>query len=229
MKHFQQAKAKTESVQGSVVRGYEELAPGGPPTTAGTEASGDQVAIAATEGLPNTDEPPEAGEDQLISFTRFEARDPFVQLVDDSSASGDEPQGDEAAVGDTAATDSGSASSGTDTTAATSTGSSSSGSTDTTTTVGSTDDTAATSGTTSTSVSISVNGDVLVVAVGDTFPPSDPAFKLVAIDGDLVKIGLAGGSFSNGAQTVNLKAGDSVTLISQPDGARFTIEIVEIG
>lgn len=97
----------------------------------------------------------------------------------------------------------------------------------TTTGTGSTGDTSASTATTQ--VSISVNGTVTVVAVGDTFPTNDPAFKLVAIDGNIVKIGLAAGSFSNNVETLDLEVGDSVTLISQPDGARFTIEIVSLG
>ncbi len=50
----------------------------------------------------------------------------------------------------------------------------------------------------------------------------------MAIDGNTVKIGLSDGTFSTGGETINLSVGDSVTLISQPDGARFTINIIEI-
>ena len=78
-------------------------------------------------------------------------------------------------------------------------------------------------------VTLTVNGDVVVVAVGDVFPTADPAFRLVAIEATVVKIGLASGSFSNGVQTLDLEIGESVTLISQPDGARFTIKVTSIG
>jgi hypothetical protein len=77
-------------------------------------------------------------------------------------------------------------------------------------------------------VSISINGTVEVLAAGATFPSSDPAFELVAIDGNTVKIGLANGSFSSGAQTITLQMGTPVTLISQPDGARYTIKLISI-
>jgi hypothetical protein len=75
---------------------------------------------------------------------------------------------------------------------------------------------------------IRVNGAPIVVSVGETFPSSDPAFTLVAVDGNVAEIGLVSGSFSNGVQTLHLKVGDTVTLISQPDGARFTLKLIEL-
>jgi hypothetical protein len=34
------------------------------------------------------------------------------------------------------------------------------------------------------------------------------------------------GSFSNGVDTLTVKLGEPLTLISQPDGARYTIKFV---
>jgi hypothetical protein len=177
------------------------------------EASGDPAVIAASAKrvLKDTDAPPAADEGQLISFNRFEARDPFVQIVDDQPV-------------DTSTTD---ASGGTSapvpppatgvttpppTTPPPTTGGTTDGSTDT--------------GGQVTDVKIAVNGRVSVVAVGDTFPESDPAFKVVSVSSDSIEIGLVSGSFSSGNATLTLKLGEPVTLISQPDGARFTIKFV---
>ena len=41
-----------------------------------------------------------------------------------------------------------------------------------------------------------------------------------------IKFGLVEGSFSSGVETLDLDLGKSITLISQPDGFRFTIELV---
>jgi hypothetical protein len=198
-------KSTTQDVQGKVVQGFAELAPNGTVTTA--ESPTAPAELVASGGLQDTDPPPEAEEGELITFTRFSARDPFVQLVDDETTS----EGSE--EGASTSSSSGSSSSG-----------STSSSSTTTTTIP--DDT---SGATQTQATIRVNGIVVTVSIGETFPASDPAFILVGIDGGVAKIGLVSGSFSNGVQTLDLEVGDSVTLISQPDGARFTLKLIELG
>ena len=39
-------------------------------------------------------------------------------------------------------------------------------------------------------------------------------------------IGLVTGSFSTGVPTVDLNVGETLTLISQPDGVRYEIELI---
>jgi hypothetical protein len=209
------AKEKTASVQGQVVQGYEELAPTTPVETPGAPSD---LTISATAGLSDTDVPPETDEGQLISFTRFDAQDPFVQLVAAESEGDQELPGE----GETA---SGSGTGTSPVTETTTTTSTSAGDTTATTP----DDSSGSGEVAVSQVSISVNGTVTVVAVGATFPESDPAFKLVAIEGNVVKIGLAGGSFSDNVETISLRVGDTVTLISQPDGARFQLKLVNVG
>lgn len=220
MKRLGDAKEATEEKQGEVVQGFEELAPNGVPATTapGVVPADPAAALAAAESIADTDTPPPGGESDLVSFTRFEARDPFVQLVDDAGA---EESADASSPSEEIST-----SASTSSTSSTATASSSSS--------GSSEPTTATGGETSSGevasqVTLTVNGDVVVVAVGDVFPTADPAFKLVAIEATVVKIGLASGSFSNGVQTLDLELGESVTLISQPDGARFTIKVTSIG
>jgi hypothetical protein len=71
-----------------------------------------------------------------------------------------------------------------------------------------------------------VNGNVQVLAVGDAFPGNDPAFKIVTIGADSVEIGLVSGTFSTGVNTITVRVGEPVTLIGQPDGARYTIKLL---
>jgi hypothetical protein len=75
---------------------------------------------------------------------------------------------------------------------------------------------------------IAVNGQVQTLKAGDKFPQTDPAFELVAVGSGQVTIGLANGSFSSGVQTITLNVGEPVTLISQPDGARFTLKLISV-
>jgi hypothetical protein len=207
------AQEKTQSLQGQVVDGIKEVAPtdattGTATATTGAPLTPEEALSAATSALasgelPSTDAVTAPAEDELISFSRFVARDPFVQLVDATSSESAAPPGGTSDIG-TVPPDSFPvpAPLPPDTT-------------------GGSTPLPATS-----QASISVNGIAGTVAVGDTFPARDPAFTLVAIDGDVVKIGLSDGSFSTGAETLDLRVGESVTLISQPDGARFTINVV---
>jgi hypothetical protein len=76
---------------------------------------------------------------------------------------------------------------------------------------------------------ISINGQVQTLSVGDKFPQTDPAFELVAVSAGQATIGLANGTFSSGVQTITLNVGEPITLISQPDGARFTLKLISVG
>ncbi len=189
-------------------------APATPVPSAG--ATPEAVPVDVKQALPsNTDVPISAGEGQLISFSRFQARDPFVALVDDSVTT---------APVDTTGSSTGSTG-GSGTTGTGSTGTGGSTTPPPTTTPSTTTD----GGTTATSVTLSINGKTEVHIVGDTFPAADPAFRVISISTDAVVIGLADGTFDGGGQTLSIKRGESVTLVSQPDGARFTIKVVAIG
>ena len=84
-------------------------------------------------------------------------------------------------------------------------------------------------GTVDTLAILEINGEQEVVQVGDPFPADDPAFKLVSIDGEAaIAFGLVEGSFSSGIETLDLETGKSITLVSQPDGFRYTIRLVQI-
>ena len=202
VKQVSSAQEKAGTVQGKVVQGFEELVPEGVPKT--TPEAGSAAELAVSASLEDTDPAPEPAEGELISFTRFAASDPFVQLVDE----------DEETVTPNAGTSEPTGSSGSSTAGGTG---STSGSTGTTT-----------SGDVEVLATIRINGAVVVVEVGGTFPENDPAFELVAVEDGVAKIGLVSGTFSNDVETLDLQVGDTVTLISQPDGARFTLKLVEL-
>jgi hypothetical protein len=180
-------------------------APGTPPATA---TPGAQPPAAAPEeaGLPETDVPLEAEQGQLVTFSRFVGKDPFKQQLLEPPADGSPPPpGAPPASGvivppPPAAPPPPS-----------STGSS------------------ASTETAATSARIEVNGAAETVRVRATFPAGDPVFRLASISGGTVRIGLVSGSFEGGAKTVEVRVGESVVLVSQPDGLRYRIKILRLG
>jgi hypothetical protein len=201
--------------------GSQELDPaaGGNTGTLGTQpaASADPTAVAASAKavLQDTGSQPEASEGQLISFSRFDSRDPFVQLVEDEPTDTSTTDASGAVPTTTAPSDQATATPTTTTPTPTTPAPSVTPSepTDPAPTV-------------SIKVKIAVNGNVHVLAAGDSFPGDDPAFKVVAIGAGSVEIGLVSGTFSTGVNTITVKLGEPVTLISQPDGARYTVKLL---
>ena len=79
-----------------------------------------------------------------------------------------------------------------------------------------------------TAATIEVNGRSEDVKVGEVFPESDGAFRLVAVTNESAEIGLASGTFSNGQETMALKIGEELVLISDPDGTRYAIKLISV-
>ena len=96
--------------------------------------------------------------------------------------------------------------------------------------------TSATSGTVSFSAAkpppnaaiVTTNGRKQLVYVGDGFPTADPVFRLVALANKAVRVGVLGGSFTNGIPTIKLASGKQVTLANEADGSRYVIELVRL-
>ena len=171
------------------------------PTGAAPTTAGGDVPVVTPSGigdgtLPDTDDSITAGEDQLIRFDRFLGKDPFHQQVDDTPAAAPP-------------TDPG-------------TGGSSGGGTVTPVP----EDPGTEEPSAYTSATVDVNGVEETLSKGTPFPESDPLFKIVSISAGSVKIGLVSGSFSNGKETVTVKVGKTVTLVSQPDGVRYVIKLI---
>jgi hypothetical protein len=179
--------------------------PSATPTTtpSGTAAAATPTPTGAPTVLPNSDVAPSRSKSQLFSFTHFQGKDPFVQQVNDNTGL---PAG---ATGSTSSDSTSSAPSGA-----------------TPYTAPTAQTTAARTLATSGTARISINGRVEMVRVGKSFPSVNPLFRLVSISHGLVRIGIANGSYSSGAQTVTLAAGRSLTLVDTADGIRYTLRLL---
>ena len=86
--------------------------------------------------------------------------------------------------------------------------------------------TGTTSTTTPTSARVEVNGAAENVSIGDAFPESDPAFKLVSVTASSAMIALASGAtFTNGDRSEQIKVGETLTVVGD-DGSNFSIKLV---
>ena len=202
------------------------------PVAAPTPPAGEGEAPPATASipLPESDDPPEAESGELVLFDRFDSKDPFRQQIvarpdsggasGETGATGGDPAGDSTSDGGSASTGhpAGADVGGGEPTPTVTP-------TDTDPDGGSGDGPAGGSATVAT---LDVNGTSEDVSVDGTFPASDPIFRLVALTAKSAKIGLVSGEFSTGAAAITVRRGKSLTLISEPDGMRYTITLVRV-
>ena len=197
-------------------------APGGaaPAPVDGAAAPAGAVELSS---LADSDLAPVAGEGQLVTFERFASKDPFMpQAVvtpnapaapaADSEGEGgtDGPapgEGEDAIDGGfTPAPEEGS-------------GGSAGGGSPT-----------STAPALASLTSISVNGTAEDVEVEKSFPADGPTFVLVSLaeDGKSVEIGIAGGTYADGGQTIELELGRPLTLQNTADGTRYELELLAV-
>ena len=148
--------------------------------------------------------PPSAGAGQLWSFSRFKAKDPFVQQVNPNGGSSSTTTS--SSGGTTTASKGGAGA-----TATTSTGSSQ----------------GAPSGPL-TNATLLVNGRPQRLVLHQLFPKGDPMFVLLKLTKDSARIGVAGGSFTAG-NTLVLEMNKPVTLMNTTTGQRFVVKLVYVG
>jgi hypothetical protein len=74
---------------------------------------------------------------------------------------------------------------------------------------------------------IEVNGQSEEVVYGETFPSSDPVFRLANVTGGGVQVGLADGTFDGGQQTVDIAVGEQVELVAD-DGVTYTLRVASV-
>src|SRR5213076_1413425 len=79
-----------------------------------------------------------------------------------------------------------------------------------------------------TNATITVNGIANQVSVGSSFPASSPVFTLVSLTPRAAKIGIAGGNYENGAATITLAKGKTLTLMNTADGTRYVLRLVTV-
>jgi len=171
-------------------------------TSPGTSAAAN-VPVTSTK-LPNSDMTPRRLKSQLYSFSHFAGKDPFVQQVSASDITSGPTGASGASSSSSSAASSGVITAGPAPAQQTSAR------------------TLAQRG----SVTIQVNGKVQTIRVGASFPSSNPLFKLVSVANGVARIGIAGGSYASGAQTVSLANGRSLTLVDTADGIRYKLELL---
>jgi hypothetical protein len=182
-------------------------APAPTPVTPGAPAATPTPApTGGSAALVDSDPAPVPADGQLVTFDRFESKDPFVQQVSDTPAASapSAPTPVAADPGHKAEHPEGGA------------------------TIEPVPQPAPAP--VARRATISVNGHEHEVAVGGSFPESDPIFKLVSLKGSTARIGIVGGSYANGAPTITLKRGGKpVTLMNTADGTTFVLRLTTVG
>ena len=64
------------------------------------------------------------------------------------------------------------------------------------------------------------------VGVDGTFPMGTPVFRLVSFTKTTAEIGIVGGSYATGNQTLTLQLGHSLTLENTTDQKMYKLELV---
>ena len=177
--------------------------------------------------LADSDVAPDAESGQLISIDSFSTKDPFKQQLTEAAPSANPAPANDSAPPGTPATD---------------TPSSSGAPAGTFDPLGSNpqdQDPNAPPVSTTPSVdppapaaetTISINGSTESVATLAQFPAADPVFVLesLAADGKSALISVAGGSYTDGKQTVKLQIGKRLTLQNTSDGSRYDLELLTV-
>ena len=170
------------------------------PVTPGAPATAVPTPVGGTAALVDSDPAPVPADGQLVSFDRFESKDPFVQQVSDTPVTSNAPARVRVDTGKKAKDPEGHAHEPTPQPAAPQV---------------------------SRTATISVNGGEHEVAVGGSFPESDPIFKLASLKGSIARVAIAGGTYANGSQTISLKRGGKpVTLMNTADGTTYVLRFV---
>ena len=189
-------------------------APGAAPAAAGEVPAAPAPELSA---VADSDLAPEVVEGQLATFERFASKDPFAQQAQPASVPTPLPDPKDG-------TDEKPADSGKDAkpAAADGDGTSDAGFTSGGSTPKAPEIAAATS--------ISVNGVAEDVTVEASFPKDEPTFVLVdlASNGKSVEIGIAGGEYASGGETITLGLGKKLTLQNTADGSRYELELLTI-
>jgi hypothetical protein len=174
------------------------------PATPGAPAPATPVPGATgSAALVDSDPAPVPEDGQLVTFDRFESKDPFVQQVGNETESaqasapspptGERPKSADQNQGGGSATPAAQP----------------------------------TPQPASSTVTIAVNGTEHEVSPGGSFPQDDPIFRLVSLKQGTAKVGIVGGGYANGAPTITLKKGGKpVTLMNTADGTTYVLRFL---
>ena len=180
--------------------------------------------LSSSGQLADTDVPPAASDSgELVSFSVFDTKNPFIPQVSDSPVTSS----------DTSSQPTSANKPGADvTTTTTPTTTTPTTTTTTPTAVPSTPPTTTTTTPTTTTaappptVRISVNGVVSRVGVQGAFPTGSPVFRLVSYTKTTAEIGIVGGTYATGDQTLTLQLGHAVTLENTTNQKSYKLELI---
>lgn len=180
-------------------------APLAAPSLAGANGSTGTTATASSGIVDSSSLSATPASGQLVSFGRFASKDPFAQQIDTSPGGGTPTSG----------------------------GSGGSGGTTTPKPVPPVGPLGPTPGAATpkplpATASISVNGVAETLSVGVDFPVAAPIFHLVALTATSAKIAIVGGSYADGAATITLKKGKTLTLENTSDGSRYVLRLIAL-
>jgi hypothetical protein len=192
----------------STASGTQALAPpslaGGSAAASSTGGSAPAASATSADGVSDPTSPLPAAAGQLISFSHFQSKDPFKQQMSASCSSGTTAAGSCASASAPAGAHSAPSS----------------------VTPGTVVSVAKSGSAKATMATISLNGNTSTVTVGSTFPSGAPVFTLVSLTRLAAKVAIAGGTYENGAATVTLPKGKTVTLMNTADGTRYALRLV---
>jgi hypothetical protein len=189
-------------------------ATGGAATPGGTPAAPVAADLAA---VADSDSAPEPEQGQLATFERFASKDPFAQQAQEIPAPPPPAPPKDEDADETTTTPAEPADGG-------------SGEGDGSDAGFTSGDPAAVAPERATATSIAVNGEAEDVDVDGSFPKDSPTFVLASIakDGKSVRIGIAGGSYASGDETLKLALGKKISLQNTADGSRYELELLSI-
>ena len=208
-------------------------APAAPAVPTGGAPVADPTAAAAAPTqqsvLADSDVAPEAENGQLVSVESFSTKDPFAQQLtatepNDNAA----PADSDAPAGAASATGTTPSASGAPPATLDPLGSNPQDQDPNAPPVSTTP--AAEQPATAAETTISINGATESVAAKASFPADDPTFILesLAPDGKSAQISVAGGSYSDGKQTIKLQIGKKLTLQNTSDGSRYELQLLTV-
>ena len=181
-------------------------------------ASAETTAAPAATQLVDAPAVPAPGTGQLVSFSLFESKDPFVQQVKPEALL------TPAQVGGLKAQSSGTADAAAKKAAATAAAAAAAGAGAPAGQAGSTPSVPMNLN----MAMLRVNGNLHFVELKKRFPKSDRAFELKTIKPGRVSISVADGNFVGGG-TLVLRVGRTTTLVNTATGARYVVKLLWVG
>ena len=167
-----------------------------------TPAPAPAPAATGSASLVDSDPAPVPSDGQLVTFDRFESKDPFVPQVTDGptgQTSAPTTPTDGAAKTEQPKQDGGGAKPAPQPAPQP----------------------------VSNTATIAVNGTEYEVSPGGSFPEDDPIFRLVSLKRGTAKVGIVGGGYANGVPTITLKKGGKpVTLMNTADSTTYVLRFV---